>query len=316
MDAVTGIQKVHRVPTPRVGGVGIYLALLLARGVLETPARHLLDTILLAGLPALGAGLIEDVTHRAGISLRMMATVCSGLLATWISGVSVTHLSIPGVDALLAAGPLAVLFTAFAIGGVANAINIIDGFHGLASGATTIALVAIAAVAFAVGDNALAILGLVLIAAIAGFWLVNFPWGKLFLGDGGAYFAGFALAWMAVLLPMRNASVSPWASLLICCYPVIEALYSIARRWLKHQSPSQADCRHLHSLIASRIVQRQLSHMPPYIQNSGVSVLMWGCAAIPAFLGVTFYAHTTALALCAAACLLLYHCLYSHVART
>jgi UDP-N-acetylmuramyl pentapeptide phosphotransferase/UDP-N-acetylglucosamine-1-phosphate transferase len=156
----------------------------------------------------------------------------------------------------------------------------------------------------------------ILAAAVAGFWLVNFPWGKLFLGDGGAYFAGFALAWIAVLLPMRNPAVSPWASLLVCGYPVIEVLYSVARRWNLGQSPGQPDRRHLHSMVASRIVLRHLRGVDPTLQNSAVSVLMWVCAAFPALLGVTFYGHTSTLVLCAVCSLLLYHLLYRRVARS
>jgi UDP-N-acetylmuramyl pentapeptide phosphotransferase/UDP-N-acetylglucosamine-1-phosphate transferase len=104
--------------------------------------------------------------------------------------------------------------------------------------------------------------------------------------------------------------------LLICGYPVIEALYSIARRCAGRRSPGQADYAHLHSLVASRIVQRRLRRLDPTLQNSAVSVLMWICAAIPALLGVTFYSRTPWLALGVAGCVLLYHCLYRQVARS
>jgi UDP-N-acetylmuramyl pentapeptide phosphotransferase/UDP-N-acetylglucosamine-1-phosphate transferase len=220
------------------------------------------------------------------------------------------------VDGLLTLLPIAAAFTAIAVGGVANAINIIDGFNGLASGTTVIALCALAAIAGQVGDPALAVTALILGAAIAGFWLVNFPWGKLFLGDGGAYFAGFALAWLAVLLPMRNPSVSPWASFLICGYPIIEVLYSVARRLRSRCSPGSPDGAHLHSLVATRIVRPRLRGVDPTLQNSAVSVVMWFCAAVPALLGVTFYGHTPWLVLSALGCVLLYHWLYRQVARS
>lgn len=315
MDLPTGVQKVHFTPTPRIGGIGIYASLLVVRSLTPPDVTGMLDIVLAAGIPAFAAGLAEDVTRRAGVAARMAATIGSGLLATLISGISLTHLSVPLLDSLLVAGPVAALVTAVAVGGIANAINIIDGFHGLAAGATSIALLAIALVASAVGDTQLAVTALVLIAALSGFWLVNFPWGKLFLGDGGAYFAGFALGWLAVLLPMRNPSVSPWASLLICGYPVIEVLYSIARRWRSRQSPGQPDGRHLHSIVARRVVHKRMQHFPANFQNAAVSVVMWVCAAIPALLGVTFYRHTSWLALSAATCVLLYHLLYVRLAR-
>lgn len=317
MDPTGGVQKFHAEPTPRIGGVGIYLALLLAAQLLpgEAPAHRILTTILVAGAPALFIGLLEDLTKRVGAQTRLLAIMGSGLLACGWSGVALTRVDVPVLDALIAHGPLALLFTSFALAGVANAINIIDGFHGLASGTTTIALLALATIAAQVGDAPLAAVALLLAAAVGGFGLVNFPWGRLFLGDGGAYFAGFSLGWLAVLLPMRNADVSPWASLLLCAYPVIEVVYSIARRSRSQCSPSAADRAHLHSLVALRIVQRRFTHLPKPLQSSAVSVLMWLGAAMPAGMAVALYSHTTALALCMAGSFLLYHCLYHRVSQ-
>lgn len=317
MDAPGAVQKVHARPTPRVGGIGIYLALIVASAlVADTDAARILRTLIIAGAPALLMGLLEDVTKRISVPARLAATFTSGILGCWIGGLALNHVDVPLLDAALGFGPIAILFTAFAVSGVANSINIIDGYNGLASGTTVIALLSLAAIAAQSSDVPLAMVAVILAAAVAGFWLVNFPWGKLFLGDGGAYFAGFALAWIAVLLPMRNPQISPWASLLVCGYPVIEVLYSVARRWTQGQSPGQPDRRHLHSMVASRIVHRHLRDMDPTLQNSAVSVLMWVCAAFPALLGVTFYGRTSTLTLCAGCSLLLYHLLYRRVARS
>ena len=317
MDVPGAIQKFHSRPTPRIGGIGIYLALLAASQFAPDPdTGRILATILVAGIPALFMGLLEDITRRVGVSMRLAATIASGVLACWVGGVTVTHLDIPFVDVLLHAAPVALLFTSFAVGGVANAFNIIDGFHGLASGTATLCLLALGLIASLVGDTALALTAMVVAAAVIGFWLVNFPWGRLFLGDGGAYFAGFALAWLAVLLPMRNAEVSPWASFLICAYPVIEVLYSIVRRRRRSESPGAPDRRHLHSLVATRIVQRRLPRLDPTLQNAAVSVIMWCCAAVPAVVAVFFHDRTGVLACCALACVAAYHFIYRRVART
>jgi UDP-N-acetylmuramyl pentapeptide phosphotransferase/UDP-N-acetylglucosamine-1-phosphate transferase len=315
MDRAGTIQSFHSRPTPRIGGIGIYLALLVAFAAMDDAAtRRMLATLLLAGVPALAVGALEDVTHRVGVAARLLATLASGVLACELGGIVLTHIDVPVVDAILTAAPFAIAFTAFALAGIANAFNIIDGLNGLASGTAVIAVLGLAFVAANAGDAPLAFTALVLAAAIAGFWLVNFPWGKIFLGDGGAYFTGLAVAWLAVLLPMRNSSVSPWASLLMCGYPVIEAVYSIVRRSAGGRSPGQPDRAHLHSLVATRLAGR-LRGVDPTLQNSAVSLLMWICAAIPAFLGVTFHGRTVWLALSAAFCLLLYHCLYRQVAR-
>jgi UDP-N-acetylmuramyl pentapeptide phosphotransferase/UDP-N-acetylglucosamine-1-phosphate transferase len=166
------------------------------------------------------------------------------------------------------------------------------------------------------GDAPLAMAAALVAAAVTGFWLVNFPWGRLFLGDGGAYFAGFALAWLAVLLPARNASVSPWASLLVCAYPIIEVIYSIVRRKTHHQSPGCADRGHLHSLVATRVVQRRFADMDPTLQNATVSVIMWACTAVPAAAAILLHERTGPLAACILACVMAYHYIYRRVART
>ena len=80
------------------------------------------------------------------------------------------------------------------MGGVANAINIIDGFNGLAAGSLLIMFGAFAWVAHRLGDDLVFALAMLYAALVLGFFVVNFPHGKIFLGDGGAYFAGFLLA--------------------------------------------------------------------------------------------------------------------------
>lgn len=317
MDVPGAIQKFHSHPTPRIGGIGIYLALVVAwRLVPEREAAGILATILLAGIPALLIGLLEDLTKRVSVRIRLVATIASGALACRVGGMSLTHLDLSVADSLLRVAPIAVIFTAFAVAGVSNAINIIDGFHGLASGTATLCLLALACIAAHVGDTPLVLTAVVVAAAVAGFWLVNFPWGKLFLGDGGAYFAGFALAWLAVLLPMRNAGVSPWASLLVCAYPIVEVIYSIVRRLHGRRSAGDPDRRHLHSLVATQIIPRLLPRLHPTLQNSAVSVIMWLCAAVPALAAIAFHHRTGWLVLCAVAFVVIYHLIYRRVART
>ena len=317
MDRPGAIQKFHVSPTPRIGGVGIYLALLVAAVLVpDQSASRILTTILIAGIPALTVGLLEDVTKNVGVVARLAATMASGALACWVSGISVTHLDVPFLDSALQWAPATLLFTAFAVGGVANAFNIIDGFNGLASGTATLCLASLASIAAIVGDTPLVLACVLAAAAVAGFWLVNFPWGRLFLGDGGAYFAGFALAWLAVLLPMRNPGVSPWTSLLVCAYPVIEVIYSIVRRCVCRQSAGDPDRRHLHSLIATQIVQRRFTNLNPVLQNSTVSVIMWACAAAPAIAAIFLHKRTDWLVASALVCTVAYHFIYRQVART
>jgi UDP-N-acetylmuramyl pentapeptide phosphotransferase/UDP-N-acetylglucosamine-1-phosphate transferase len=169
---------------------------------------------------------------------------------------------------------VSVIFTAFAVGGVANSINIIDGFNGLASTMSTLAFVGYAMIAWQVGDTTLAGVSLVLAACVWGFFWVNWPFGKLFLGDGGSYFIGFALAWVAVLLIERNPSVSAFAALMVCVHPVTEVLFSIYRRKIRKEHPGMPDRLHFHSLFKRRYVARWFGQYSNAVRNSITGALI------------------------------------------
>jgi UDP-N-acetylmuramyl pentapeptide phosphotransferase/UDP-N-acetylglucosamine-1-phosphate transferase len=294
LDGTDGVQKFHTAPTPRVGGIGLLLGLSAAWSILphDHAVEDLLGPMLLAGLPAFLFGTAEDLTKRVGVRERLLATMASGVLAWWITDIGITRVDLWAIDALLTWVPLSVAFTAFAVGGVANAVNIIDGFNGLASGVLIICFCAIGLIAQQAGDAHLTQVCLVLASVTAGFLLVNFPFGKIFLGDGGAYLMGFLLAWVAVLLPARNPAVSPWAALLACGYPILEVLFSIWRRHQRDLHPGHPDRLHMHSLVKSRMVRKHLLHLPGVLRNASVSPLIWIFSTVPASLSVVF-AHST-----------------------
>ncbi len=273
-DSSNGIQKFHTTPTPRVGGLPIMVGLSVAWVASTSEIKHILTPILLAGLPAFLFGMAEDITKKVSVFARLSATLASGLLACWLTGYSLSRVDVLGIDWLLNYTLISVVFTSFAVGGVANAINIIDGFNGLASTTATLAFVGFAVIAWSIGDKTLAGVAIILAACVWGFFWVNWPLGKLFLGDGGSYFIGFALAWVAVLLIERNASVSPFAALLVCIHPVSEVLLSIFRRKIKKMSPGQPDRLHFHSIVKQRYVRRWFGSLSLQLRNSITGVLV------------------------------------------
>lgn len=274
MDFTDGVQKFHTAPTPRVGGIPIVLGLVVAWGKAPADMQAMLTPILFAGLPAFIFGVAEDITKRVGVMQRLLATMASGLFAWWMTDYSLSRVDIWGVDWLLSFTLVSVIFTAFAVGGVANSINIIDGFNGLASTMSTLAFVGYAMIAWQVGDTTLAGVSLVVAACVWGFFWVNWPFGKLFLGDGGSYFIGFALAWVAVLLIERNPSVSAFAPLVVCVHPVTEVLFSIYRRRIKKLHPGHPDRLHFHSLVKQRYVRRWFGQHSTRVRNSITGALI------------------------------------------
>lgn len=272
MDGLQGVQKVHLSPTPRVGGVAVILAVAAAWSVAAPGRAHILGALVLAGLPAFAFGLAEDLTKKVSVRTRLLATMASGVAGWSLTGVSITGLDISILDPLLGYTVVSVAFSAFAVSGVANAVNIIDGLNGLASGFVVIALAGLAMVASSAGDLDLALACLAIAAAVFGFWLVNWPWGKLFLGDGGSYFGGFSLAWASVLLIERNSGVSAFTPLLFCIHPFTEVLFSIFRRRMTRVSPGAPDRLHLHTLVMRRVVRPWLADM--YRDEPAVAKLM------------------------------------------
>lgn len=266
-----GIQKLHLVTAPRVGGAAIFVGVAAAYAAASAEHAAILGPLWIAGCVAFAFGLLEDLTKRVPVSMRLLATILSGVVGWAITGMSLHRIGQPWVDDLLSHQGISVLLTAFAIGGIANAINIIDGLNGLASAMKVIAFTAVASMAYAEGDASLAFATLSIAAAVLGFFLVNWPMGKLFLGDGGSYFGGFALAWSCVLLVERNQAVAPFAALMVCIYPFIEVLFSIYRRKVKRLSPGQPDRQHLHSLIYRRYI---VTAAPTVKENSVAGILV------------------------------------------
>ena len=273
LDASHGVQKLHAHPTPRVGGLPMVLGLIAAVAVSPAELRGKLWPWLLAGSPAFAFGLAEDLTKRVGVLARLLANMASGVLAWAITGYALTSVNVWGFDALLQFTAVSVVFTAFALSGLANAINIIDGLNGSASSMVLWALFGIAALAASLGDTVLAGTCLIIAACVLGFFVVNWPLGQLFLGDGTC-FLGFSLAWACVLLVERNAQVSAFAALRVCIHPITEVLYSVYRHRVRHQHPGHPDRLHFHSLVNRRVMQRLLPHSSKTVRNSAGGLLV------------------------------------------
>lgn len=319
----SGPQKFHASPVPRIGGVGIVAglgAVTLAIAPLHQEAAVTAALLLLCGLPAFAAGLIEDVTKRVSPRVRLAATAVSAVLATWFLDAVITRTDIPGLDWVVASAVGAALLTVFAVTGIANSVNIIDGFNGLASMCVVIMLAALAYVAFQVGDALLVTLALAGIGAVMGFFIWNFPAGLVFLGDGGAYFLGFFTSELLIMLLVRNPDeVSPLFALLVCVYPVFETVFSIYRRkFLRSTPPSMPDGIHLHSLIYRRVLRWTVGENDAKAltrRNSMTSPYLWSLCMVSVVPAVLFWNSTVLLACCLVGFGLGYVLLYWRIVR-
>jgi UDP-GlcNAc:undecaprenyl-phosphate/decaprenyl-phosphate GlcNAc-1-phosphate transferase len=318
-----GPQKFHSNNTPRIGGLGIYLALWIATLTAifkELQIGQFIALVLLSALPVFVAGLIEDLTKKVGVKTRLLAGLLSGAVFLYLFHITNIRLDIWGLDTLLMNIWVATLFLTIACSGLANAYNIIDGFNGLASMVAMISTAAIAFVAFKVNDMALVYFAFILFGSIAGFFIWNYPKGLIFLGDGGAYLIGFVIAVLSILLVQRNPNVSPWFALLVNAYPIFETLFTIWRRSV-HQgrNPGLPDGAHFHSLIYRRVMRwanpksPQIAHH--YLGNAKTSPYLWVISCLGVVPAILFWNNTVLLMLSAAIFIFLYLYVYRQIVR-
>ena len=299
----SGPQKFHSSAVPRIGGLGIGAGLVAAVPILwvvDPAAGVMAASVLLCGVPAFGAGLLEDITKRVRPRHRLLATAFSAGLAVWLLDAVITRTDIPGLDWIVGFGVGATLLTVFTVAGIANSVNIIDGLNGLSSMCVVIMLAALSYVAFQSGDTVVGSLALAGIGAVLGFFVWNFPLGLVFMGDGGAYFLGFYVAELAILLLVRNPEVSPLFPLLVCIYPVFETLFSIyRRRVLRAVPPSMPDGIHLHSLIYRRLMRWAIGDRSARAvtrRNSMTSPFLWTLCMVSVVPALLFWRNSIVLA--------------------
>ncbi|MCB5363493.1 glycosyl transferase [Pusillimonas sp. CC-YST705] len=275
-------QASHARATPRVGGIAVVagsLAGLLVLGPSNMTLTWLWPVLFIAAMPVFVSGLLEDITKEVGAGKRLLAAFASAAIAWWLLG-GVTRVGIAGIDWLLAFWPISMVVTVVAVGGCTHALNIVDGMNGLAGMVALLMALSIGLVAFQVQDIPIFLIAAALASATLGFLVWNFPFGRVFLGDGGAYFLGFMLAELAVQLVVRNPSVSPFYALAAVFYPVFETLFSIWRRRFKRGTPvDQPDALHLHQLVFRRLVRvtfsRDRRHAVPALCNALASPYLW-----------------------------------------
>lgn len=307
-------QKLHRGAVPRIGGIAIAAGLLAGAATLTLAPEAdagLFWVLLLCLVPGFAWGLHEDLSKRGAVLARLALTGMTPVLAYVLLDARLTEVALPLLDDLLAIHALSFLFTVFAVTGIAHAINVVDGLNGLAGMTALLAAAGIALVAWTVGDAELAGAAAVLGATVAGFLLVNYPRGRLFLGDGGAYLVGLMLALLAVMLVHRNPEVSPWFPLVLLAYPVWETLFSAWRRRRRGRSPGHADALHLHSLVYRRMVRRT----DAVARNSLASLIMWFWPFLCLALALVLWRETLDLQLAALSVAALYVLAYRRLVR-
>lgn len=312
-------QKFHKNPTPRLGGVGIFLAFLLV-SILLFVHRKENDFLLLAlcAAPAFLVGLIEDTTRKVKPRYRLFLIAISALLGIYILGALLNRLDLGFIDKIFSIRAFAVVVTLIAVSGVTNAFNIIDGYNGLSSFVSIIIFLGFGYVAFKLNDAYIVYVCFAMIFSIFAFFLLNYPFGKIFLGDGGAYFIGFVVAQVAVLIVVRHKQVSAFFPLLLCIYPIFETIFSMYRKKIiRKSSAMEPDALHLHMLVFKRVtpIIFNLKTIGDLNRNSMTSPFLWFLTAFSALPAILFWNNTFVLIGFTIAFIIIYIGLYSSIVK-
>ncbi|HIC86730.1 MAG TPA: glycosyltransferase [Aquificae bacterium] len=317
VDEIKGIQKFHSEFIPRVGGLGIFIAFAtsLLYLYIKTSNKFYLYLIL-ASLPVFLGGLLEDITKKVSPGKRLFLAFISGFLCIFLLGVYISRSDIPLIDKIFTFTPFAILFTTFVIAGLSNAFNIIDGFNGLSSAVAMIVLISFAYIGLMKGDFFLLNISLVTIFSILGFFVLNYPFGKIFLGDGGSYLIGFVIGFLSTYIIFKYKDISPWYPLALSIYPVFETLFSIYRRMiLRKYNPFKPDNLHLHTLLYRKII-RKLKLKNNYLKNSLVMPVLISLYLPFVVIANFFWDVTDVLALLCGIYIVLYLYLYSYLSTS
>ncbi|MEK7431916.1 MAG: MraY family glycosyltransferase [Cyanobacteriota bacterium] len=246
-------QSFHKVATPRAGGISIYVSSLFFSSFISSN----LFISILCFLPAFLYGLYEDIYGDTPQKNRLFVMAICTIFAMFFTDITIKSAGFFDI-------PLFIQYPLTIIGvlGIASAINFIDGLNGLASGVSLIALLFIGVAALLGNNYELAYSMFLLSASIVGFMVFNFPLGKIFLGDAGAYFLGYILAFSAESLAYngsQSSEISPWFLVALFGYPIIETIYTMLRRYnrLKKEKIKffEAETVHLHSLVYLNVLK-------------------------------------------------------------
>ncbi len=263
-------RKQHTIPMVRLGGVGIVAGFALALalvwslgwfGSLEPAKDQLIWTTLAGSLCFFVIGLGDDLFALP--PLPRLAAQVAVAMAVWSQGVRIGALDLPfnpagpGSGAIGLPDGLSLLATVIWLVGITNAINWLDGLDGLAAGVGGIAAIGLISVSFSLHQSAAGVLAAALAGACLGFLRYNFNPARIFMGDGGSYFLGFALASISIVGPAKGlTTVSVLLPLLILSLPLADMSAVIMGRLSAGRSPFYPDRRHLHH----RLLRAGFSH--------------------------------------------------------
>lgn len=257
-----GQRRIHDHPIPRLGGVAVITAF-LAAALLFADLTEPITGILLGTLVVAGMGLLDDI-FNLNPWIKLLGQIAAAAIAVAF-GVVLNGITNPFQDmtygfTLLLGSNVSIVLTVFWIVMCTNAVNLIDGVDGLATGIAGISAATMMVVSYLVSDANVTVLLACLLGACIGFFPFNRNPARIFLGDVGSQTLGFILATASTLgLFKLHALITFMIPIMALAVPLADTVFAVVRRMAKGQSPFHADKGHFHHrLLALGLNQKQV----------------------------------------------------------
>jgi len=261
LDVPADGRRVHTVAIPRLGGVAIYLSLLVALSSLLLVSNLVTDSlsyyspvffkVLIPSSLVLLLGVFDDLRGTNAI----VKFIGLGLIASlfYAMGGRIAAMAVPFVGVVHLPAVISFVITVFWLVAISNAFNLIDGVDGLATGAALFSSVVILIVALAGGHSVMIVVAILICGALAGFLRYNFNPASIFLGDSGALFVGFLLAALSLLGAQKaTTAIAVITPILAFGLPVVDTTVTMARRVIGRRPIFEGDGEHIHHMLLAR----------------------------------------------------------------
>lgn len=246
--AYRAIQRIHLNETPRLGGL-IFLTSLIGYVIYSDATQSILflKLMIVSLTPVILIGLKEDLFHNVEPAIRLLSLLFAGwLFRARYMGPFPNMTEVPLISSLFMMQGGVSFFYILSMTAIANGMNLIDGVNGLCGSVALTILSALLFLSYKTSDVIMLSTIFSVLLILIPFVIINYPYGKIFLGDLGAYSLGLIVSMLTIILFGRHPEISPWGAVLVLIYPATEVVFSLLRRVIKGSSIYHPDIDHLH----------------------------------------------------------------------
>lgn len=260
-------RSVHKKPIPRLGGLGVYVGFLLGYMLFGKQSLQM-NSILIGSFIILLTGIFDDIKPIRALP-KLIGQIFAAAVIVFYGEILLTNITVFGLD--IHFGIFSSLITIVFLVTCMNIINLIDGLDGLAGGISAIFYLTIIVICFCFNRfNGLEFtLALVMFGSSIGFLFHNFYPAKIFMGDSGSLFFGFMIGVISLLGYKTTVVTTIFIPLMVLAVPILDTLFAIVRRLLKHEHIYEADKEHLHH----QLLKKNFSHRNTVLFIYGINIL-------------------------------------------